>query len=161
MNLTAFAVRRWQVTLLVFMLLATLGVSAFLSIPRSVDPHFPISTVVVTVILPGADAADMEETVAKPLEDVLQGLDHIREIRSTSTDGAAVLTAEFEHGTDAEQSLDRVVREVNAVRDQLPQGIQRDRVPPPAHDRGGGAAVGAGQRRRELVADGEICRRSA
>ena len=125
MNLTAFAVRRWQVTLLVFMLLATLGVSAFLSIPRSVDPHFPISTVVVTVILPGADAADMEETVAKPLEDVLQGLDHIREIRSTSTDGAAVLTAEFEHGTDAEQSLDRVVREVNAVRDQLPQGIQR------------------------------------
>ncbi len=125
MNLTAFAVQRWQLTLLVFMLLATLGVSAFLAIPRSVDPHFPISTVVVTVILPGADAADMEETVAKPLEDVLQGLDHVREIRSTNTDGAAVLSVEFEHGTDAEQSLDRVVREVNAVRDQLPQGIQR------------------------------------
>lgn len=125
MNITAFAVHRWQVTMLVFLLLATLGASAFLSIPRSVDPHFPISATVVTVILPGADAGDVEETIAKPLEDVLQGLDHVREIRSTSTDGAAVLTVDFEHGTDAEQSLDRVVREVNAVRDQLPQGIQR------------------------------------
>ena len=125
MNITAFAVNRWQVTMLVFLLLITLGASAFLSIPRSVDPHFPISATVVTVILPGADAADMEETVAKPLEDVLQGLDHVRDINSTSTDGAAVVTVNFEHGTDAEQSLDRVVREVNAVRDQLPQGIQR------------------------------------
>ena len=125
MNITAFAVHRWQVTMLVFLLLATLGASAFMSIPRSVDPHFPISATIVTVILPGADAADVEETVAKPLEDVLQGLDHVREINSTSTDGAAVVSVNFEHGTDAEQSLDRVVREVNAVRDQLPQGIQR------------------------------------
>ncbi|MEG3088113.1 efflux RND transporter permease subunit [Sphingomonas sp. PB4P5] len=125
MNITAFAVRRWQVTLVAFLLIAMLGISAFLSIPRSVDPHFPIPTVVTTVILPGADAGDMEETVAKPLEDVLQGLDHVRDINSQSVDGAAVVVVNFEHGTDAEQSLDRVVREVQSVRDRLPQGIQR------------------------------------
>ena len=125
MGLTSFAVRRWQLTLVAFLLLALLGFSAFRSIPRSVDPHFPISAAIVTVVLPGADAADVEETVAKPLEEVLQGLDHVREIRSTSTDGAAVISVDFEHGTDAEQSLDRVVREVGTVRDRLPQGIQR------------------------------------
>ncbi|MBY0285105.1 MAG: efflux RND transporter permease subunit, partial [Sphingomonas sp.] len=125
MNLTAFAVRRWQVTMLVFLLLAALGAQAFLTIPRSVDPHFPISVTVVTVVLPGADAAEIEETVAKPIEDDLQGLDHVREIRSTATDGLAVISVEFEHGTDAEQSLDRVVRQVGAIRDRLPQGIQR------------------------------------
>ncbi len=125
MNLTAFAVRRWQVTMLIFLLLAALGAQAFLSIPRSVDPHFPISVTVVTVVLPGADAAEIEETVAKPIEDDLQGLDHVREIRSTATDGLAVISVEFEHGTDAEQSLDRVVRQVGAIRDRLPQGIQR------------------------------------
>ncbi|PZP18973.1 MAG: multidrug transporter AcrB, partial [Sphingomonas hengshuiensis] len=125
MNITDFAVRRWQVTMLVFLLLAALGAQAFLTIPRSVDPHFPISVSVVTVVLPGADAADIEETVAKPIEDELQSLDHVREIRSTATDGVAVISVEFEHGTDAEQSLDRVVRQVSAIRDRLPQGIQR------------------------------------
>ncbi|RHW19360.1 efflux RND transporter permease subunit [Sphingomonas gilva] len=125
MSITEFAVRRWQVTLVAFLLLATMGVSAFLSIPRSVDPHFAIPVSVVTVVLPGADAAEIEETVAKPIEDVLQGLDHVREIRSTSSDGTAVITVEFEHGTDPEQSLDRTVREVGSIRDRLPQGIAR------------------------------------
>ncbi|MFX8063392.1 efflux RND transporter permease subunit, partial [Acinetobacter baumannii] len=81
--------------------------------------------IVVIVNLPGADAADMEETVAKPIEDQLQGLDHVRQITSTSTDGSATVIIEFEHGTDAEQSLDRVVREVGSIRDQLPQGIRQ------------------------------------
>ncbi len=125
MNLTAFAVRQWQATLVAFLLLAVLGLTAFLSIPRSVDPHFPFALTITTVVLPGADAAEVEETVAKPLEEVLQGLDHVREVRSTSANGVAVIVVEFEHGTDADQSLDRTVRVVQSARDQLPQGVAR------------------------------------
>ncbi len=125
MNLTAFAVRQWQATLVVFLLIAVLGLSAFLSIPRSVDPHFPFALTITTIVLPGADAAEVEETVAKPLEEVLQGLDHVREIRSSSAAGVALVVVEFEHGTDADQALDRTVRVVQAARDQLPQGISR------------------------------------
>jgi multidrug efflux pump subunit AcrB len=122
-NLAAFAVRRWQITLVGFLLLAILGLNAFLTIPRSVDPHFPIETTVVTVQLPGADAAEMEETVARPIEDVLQGLDNVRDITSTSSDGSAVIVVNFIYGTDAETALDRTVREVNAIRSRLPGGI--------------------------------------
>ena len=125
MNIAAFAVRRWQITLVVFLLLALLGINAFLTIPRSVDPHFPIENTIVTVFLPGADAAEIEETVAKPIEDVLQGLDNVRDIRSTSSDGVAVVNVNFIYGTDAEQSLDRTIREVSAIRAQLPSGIAR------------------------------------
>lgn len=124
-TLVSLAVQRWQITLVAVIMVVMLGISSFLSIPRSVDPHFPIAVNVVTVILPGADASAMEETVAKPIEDVLQGLDHVREIRSTSSDGATVVSVEFEHGTDPEATLDRVVREVSGLRDRLPQGITR------------------------------------
>ena len=123
MNLAAIAVRRWQITLVGFLLLSILGLNAFLSIPRSVDPHFPIETTIVTVQLPGADAAEMEETVARPIEDVLQGLDNVRDIRSTSSDGSAVVVVNFIYGTNAETALDRTVREVNAIRSRLPGGI--------------------------------------
>jgi multidrug efflux pump subunit AcrB len=124
-NLTAFAVRRWQATLVVFLLVAVLGITAFIGIPRSVDPHFPFSLTITTVVLPGADAAEVEETIAKPLEEALQSLDHVREIRSTSSEGIALIAVEFEHGTDADQALDRTVRVVQSARDQLPQGIAR------------------------------------
>ncbi len=125
MNFVSFAVRRWQLTAVIFMLFAVLGLQAFLTIPRSVDPHFPVPTIVTTVVLPGADASEIEETIAKPIEEAVQGIDRIKEIRSTSTSGVATIVTEFTHGTDADQSLDRVVRDVNAIRSTLPSGITR------------------------------------
>lgn len=125
MKFIDLAVRRWQITLVVFALMALLGTNALLTIPRSVDPHFPIPVVVVIAVQPGADPADMEQTIAKPIEDVLQGLDNIREIRSKNLDGSTAITAEFEWSSDPEKNYDEVVREVNAIRSTLPQGLQR------------------------------------
>ena len=123
--LIAFAVHRWQVTLVVFGLIAALGIQAFLTIPRSVDPHFKAPFVLMIAILPGADPADIEQTVAKPIEDVLAGLDNIAELQSSSSDGQALVTAEFTWESDHDRNFDEAVREVNAIRSQLPAGIQR------------------------------------
>jgi multidrug efflux pump subunit AcrB len=125
MNLVALAVRRWQLTAVIFFLFAALGFEAFLSIPRSADPHFPSPIIITIVSLPGADTAEIEEAIAKPVEEVLQSIDRIKEIRSTSSSGVATIFTEFTYGTDADQALDRVVRDVNAVRAQLPSGIAR------------------------------------
>lgn len=123
MNLAGLAISRWQLTLVLFALLAALGINAFVSIPRAVDPHLAIPIVLIVASQPGADATDMEETVAKPIEEVLQGLDDITEIDSTSKDGSSVITAEFEWGGDPEQHFDEVVREIGAIRDRLPSGL--------------------------------------
>ena len=125
MSLVAFAVQRWQLTAVIFFLFATLGIQAFLTIPRSADPHFPVPTIITVVSLPGADASEIEETVAKPIEEAVQGIDRIKQIRSTSTNGVAVIATEFDYGTNADQALDRVVRDVNAIRGQLPSGVAR------------------------------------
>lgn len=125
MKLIEFAITRWQITLVLFALMAALGITALSTIPRSVDPHFPIPVVVVIAAQPGADPADMEQTVAKPIEDVLRGLDDIEEIQSTSGDGFATIIAEFDWGSDTEKNYDGVVREVNAIRSQLPSSLAR------------------------------------
>lgn len=124
-RIIALAIQRWQVTLVAFTLLAALGIQAFLSIPRSVDPHFKAPFVSIVVIQPGADPADMEQAVAKPIEDVLSGLDNVTEIQSRSTDGQAVVTAEFTWESDPDRNYDEAVREVNAIRPTLPQGIRQ------------------------------------
>ena len=54
-----------------------------------------------------------------------KSLDNLRQISSTSSDGAASISVAFDHGVDVEQSLDRTVREINALRPQLPAGITR------------------------------------
>jgi len=125
MNFIDFAVKRWQITLVLFALLAAIGLSALLTIPRSVDPHFPSPFVVIVASQPGADPAEMEQTVAKPIEDVLQGLDDIVKTSSRSTDGTAVITAEFSWTSDPEKDYDQLVRDVSAIRSTLPATLQR------------------------------------
>lgn len=119
------AIQRWQITLVVFLALTALGLSAFLTIPRSVDPHFPSPFILIIATVPGAEPADMESTIAKPIEDVVQGLDGIVKVQSRSTDSTAVITAEFSWDGDAEKSYDEVVREVNAIRSTLPSALTR------------------------------------
>jgi multidrug efflux pump subunit AcrB len=123
MKLIEFAVHRWQLTLVFFILVTALGIQAFLTIPRAADPDVQSPFVIVSVVLPGADAVEIEETVAKPIEESLQGLDKIREVRSTSSNGFASVFAEFDNGTDVDQALDRVVRDVGTLRGQLPNDI--------------------------------------
>ncbi|MFK7841089.1 MAG: efflux RND transporter permease subunit [Sphingorhabdus sp.] len=124
--LAQFVISRWQLTLVLFLLLVVLGMAALNNISKAVDAHFPIPAVKIIAIQPGADAQEMEETVAKPIEDVVQGLDDIVEVQSTSTDGGTVVTVEFsEWSGDVDGYFDDVVREVSAIRDQLPQQLQK------------------------------------
>ena len=124
-NLAGFAVHRWQFTLVAFGLLVMLGVNAFLSVPRSEDPHFPVPIVIIRAVLPGAEPSEMEQLVADPIEDAIDGLDDIDKVESTSVDGAAIIRVHFAWNVDPERKYDQVVREVNAIRGNLPSGLAR------------------------------------
>ena len=121
----SFFVRRWQFTLVAFGLLVMLGLNTLVSIPRSEDPQFPIPIVIVRAVLPGATPAEMEQLVAKPIEDAIDGLDDVKSVRSSNLDGATVIQTEFTWNVDPERKYDQVVREVNALRGSLPQGLAR------------------------------------
>jgi multidrug efflux pump subunit AcrB len=116
----SFFIRHWQFTLVVFALLGLLGLNAFATIPREEDPRFPIPVVVVRAVLPGASPADMEELVVKPVELAVSGLDNVRSVASSSSDGAAYVTASFTWDVDARRKYDEVVRQIDALKATLP-----------------------------------------
>jgi multidrug efflux pump subunit AcrB len=123
-SLWGFSVRRWQFTSVMFLLLAALGAYSLANIPRQEDPTFPIPLTTVIVAYPGADPIDVERLAVDPIEDALAELDDVREIRSTSENGLAVIRVDFEWTTDPDKKYDEVVREVNALRGRLPADIR-------------------------------------
>jgi multidrug efflux pump subunit AcrB len=125
MDFTELSIRRWQLTLVLFGLLAALGYSAFSNIPRAVDPHFPLPVVAITAVQPGADASVMEQTIAKPIEEIIQGLEDVKEVVSTSVDGSTVIRAEFDWSGDPDQYFNDTVREITAIRSRLPADLAR------------------------------------
>ncbi|QGZ93827.1 efflux RND transporter permease subunit [Terricaulis silvestris] len=121
--ITRFFVDRWQFTGVLFLLLIALGVGAVMAIPKSEDPITEFPGVATAVVLPGADAEQMERLVAIPLEDAINSIEDIREIRSSTRAGLAVISVEFEWGVDPEEKFGEVIREINVVRPSLPDGI--------------------------------------
>ena len=119
------AVTRWQITALFTALLVALGVGAFGAIPRTEDPLTNSPVFQITAVVPGASPDDMEQQVAKPIEEALGGIDDLRDLNSWSSDDAASIRAEFDWGADPERRYDEVVRELNALRPKLPAGLSR------------------------------------
>ena len=60
-SLTEFAVKRWQFTVLLFLMFAALGVSSWMNIPRAEDPDFPVPIFTTVAVYPGASPEDMEQ----------------------------------------------------------------------------------------------------
>jgi multidrug efflux pump subunit AcrB len=123
MSVWAFAVRRWQFTLVVFALLIALGIASFTSIARSEDPSFPFPAATITLVWPGANPADMERLIVKPIEDAVNTLENVKKIQSSAFDGLAVVHVEFYYGSDPEKKQDEVIREFNRIRSTLPSDI--------------------------------------
>jgi multidrug efflux pump subunit AcrB len=123
MSIWAFAVRRWQFTLVMFGLLIALGLASFANIARSEDPSFPFPSATITLVWPGANAQDMERLIVKPLEDAVNTLENVKKIVSSAVDGLAVVHTEFYYGSDPEKKQDEVIREFNRIRSSLPPDI--------------------------------------
>lgn len=123
MRIWAFAVRRWQFTLLLFGLLIALGLTTLRNIPRSEDPEFHAPVPIIVVVYPGADPADIERLIVDPIEDAISELDDIKRMDSRSLDGVGIVQVEFHWDQDADEKYDEVVREVNRIRADLPADI--------------------------------------
>lgn len=125
MKLSDFSIKNYQFTLVIFFLLTAIGISAYQNIPRTEDPYFDISAFRINVIYPGADPREMEQQVAKPIEDALRSLDDLREVLSTSRNSGGVVFVRFNAEVDVDKKFDEVNRELNSIRDKLPAGIQK------------------------------------
>lgn len=125
LNPAAFFINRSRLTIVLTVFVIAMGIASFLSIQRSEDPQFPVPNISVRIAMPGASPADIEQLIIRPIEDVLYGLDDLREVRASGTDGAATIQVEFDWSSDPERKYDEIVREMASLRPVLPTGITR------------------------------------
>ena len=128
MKITDFSVRNYQFTLIVFVMLAAIGVNSLLNMPRGEDPDIQAPQFSAIVIYPGTSPKDMEELVVDPIEKRINEMDDIKRIRSQIDDGLAVIQIEFKYETDPDKKYQDVVRELDAIRPELPADVQSIKI---------------------------------
>ncbi|TDQ19142.1 multidrug efflux pump subunit AcrB [Algoriphagus boseongensis] len=123
MKISEFAVKNYQFTLVIFLMVIALGATTFFNMPRSEDPVIESPQYPIVVIYPGASPEDMEELIVDPMEKVIYGLENIKKIKTEIKDGVAVLFVEYNYEEDVNEKYQELVREVNILRPSLPQDI--------------------------------------
>ena len=79
-------------------------------------PTFDIDFITITVKWTGASAEDVEAAITDPIERELLGLDTVREMTSDSNRGFALISLEYEEGSDMAVALEQVKERVAAIR---------------------------------------------
>lgn len=123
MKISEFAVKNYQFTLIMFLMAAAVGITTLLTMPRSEDPEIESPQFSIIVVYPGTSPKDMEELVVDPLEEEINGLEDMKRIKTTISDGLAVLRVEYKYESDPNEKYQELVREVNSLRSDLPKDI--------------------------------------
>lgn len=123
MNIVGFSVRNRQFMVVAFVALLATGAFSMLSIPRAEDPTFPIPVFPIVAVYPGASPTDIEQLVVDPIEDRVRALEDLKDVKTTIEDGLAVIVPEFDVSVDADRKYDELLREVNALRGDLPTDL--------------------------------------
>lgn len=123
MKISEYAVKNYQFTLVIFMMIVALGVTTILNMPRSEDPELNAPQFPIVVIYPGTSPKDMEELIVEPIEREISSLEGIKKITTNISDGVAVFDVEYNYENDVEEKYQELVREINSLRDELPKDI--------------------------------------
>ena len=109
-------------------MLTVVSVVSLVGMPRAEDPEILSPDFPIVVLYPGTTPQDMEELVVKPIEKKIGELEDIRKINTTINNGVAVIYAEYRYDSDRDDKYQELVREMNAIRDELPADLMSLKV---------------------------------
>jgi HAE1 family hydrophobic/amphiphilic exporter-1/multidrug efflux pump len=105
------------------------GAVSLKALPIARYPQITPPTIIVSTSFPGADAATIEQSVAAPIEEQVNGVPHMIYMDSKSAnDGSYTLTVTFAVGTDQDIAAVDVQNQVAIAQRQLPQQVLQQGV---------------------------------
>ena len=125
-KLAEICIRRPVFATMIVLSLVVVGAAGFFRLGVDRFPSVDLPTVSVRVGLPGAAPEEVESLVTQPLEEVVNTVDGISELRSVSGQGTAIVIATFKLDRNLESAAQDVRDRVNTLGRRLPE----DATPP-------------------------------
>ncbi|MGC1558243.1 MAG: efflux RND transporter permease subunit [Bradyrhizobium sp.] len=123
MNISAWSIRNPLPSVVFSIILLVLGWISFTKLAVTRLPSADIPVISVAVSQFGAAPAELEAQVTKTIEDGVSGVEGVRHISSSITDGLSLTTIQFALETNTDRALNDVKDAVTRVRANLPQNV--------------------------------------
>ena len=115
---TAFAHTRMVLVTLAVLFIA--GTIAYMSIPKEAEPEIKMPLIFIQLRLDGVQPEDSERLLIRPVEEEIQALRGIKEVRATGFQGGASIVIEFVADTVMDTALADVREAMSRARPKIP-----------------------------------------
>src|SRR4051812_35722688 len=124
MTVSEICIKRPVFTWVLVAIPVVLGLVSYTRLGVDLFPNvdFPVCT--VTTVLSNTSVEEMEASVTKPIEDIVNTVSGIDELRSTTSEGVSVVTVQFLLSKNGDVGKQEVQDKVNSILSSLPEGTE-------------------------------------
>ncbi|HZH35168.1 MAG TPA: efflux RND transporter permease subunit [Pyrinomonadaceae bacterium] len=126
--LAEVCVKRPVFATMLILSLVTVGAFSFFSLGVDLFPKIDFPTITVTVINPGASPQEIETEVTEKIEEAVNTISGIDELRSTSIEGASQVFVQFVLEKDVNVATQEVENRIQTVIPNLPETAEQPTV---------------------------------
>jgi len=126
MNVSELAVKKRTSVMVLALMILIFGPLSYLSMPRESAPDITIPYIFIMTNYAGVAPEDIESAITIPIEKKLKGLEGVKRIESSSTEGMSSIMIEFVAGTDIDDVLPKTKDKVDLAKAELPQDLEDD-----------------------------------
>jgi HAE1 family hydrophobic/amphiphilic exporter-1 len=125
-SLTRLSLANRMIVGLATLAIIVFGVLATLNLKQELLPSIQVPTAIVTATYPGVSPQIVADDVSTPLERSLTGISGVTKVQSTSSNGSATITVEWEYGLDPDKVVADVRNAVDGVKPTLPDQVETE-----------------------------------
>ncbi|MEK6600271.1 MAG: efflux RND transporter permease subunit, partial [Candidatus Binatota bacterium] len=122
MNLADICIKRPVFATMLILALVVLGLFSYAELGVDLYPNVDLPTVTITTTLKGASVEEMETSVTKPIEEIINTIDGIDELRSVTKEGVSTIIVQFVLEKNGDVAAQDVRDKVSTILSQLPVG---------------------------------------
>ncbi len=104
-------------------LIAAAGVQGWLRMPVDLLPDLDVPVVNIIAHLPGASPQDVDLLITRPIGSAMQGISGVHRVASTSAQGIAQISVQFDWGVTINDARQLVQARLGQLAATLPQGV--------------------------------------
>jgi len=121
MKITEFSINRKVTTAMLALIIVVLGSLAFTQLGLDFFPDVEFPTVSVVTVYAGASPEDIENTITRPLEQIINSVSRVKKINSVTSEGLSMIMVEFEWGTNLDFAAQDVRDQIGFFQSSLPE----------------------------------------
>ena len=127
-NISAWSIRNPIIPIIMFIGLVIGGFMSFAQMEVQQQPDIELPAVEVGISQPGAAPTEIENQITQRVESAVRGVEGVKNISSSVSEGFSSTFVEFQLGTDIGQAVNEVETAIGQIRGELPDGILEPRV---------------------------------